>query len=547
MGKYKNWITLGIVLAFGIVFRVFHNTDISLWHDEAFSALLIKYPWGEMFYRMGLDVHPPAYYVALRFWHYVFSDSLLSLRMFSVVFGVATIWMSYLLTKEITESKKIALWAAFLVAVNPFQIQYATEARMYTFGAFLAVAAAYLLVKGLDSLKNPQNLIKTYGLWLAFGLVAGTAALTHYYLLFTVGMLCLYGLLWTAYNFRTSYKKYLPLFLSYVVMALMYLPWLKWFIYQFKQVGENYWIPSIDKWSIPTTVWQLLIGTGVDISKLESQISVIAGTVFIAFVLIAFLRAKLNHKWLIVFGFIAPFVGSLLFFLLSLLEGSKSSVYLIRYFLYSASFLSILLAVWLSKLRIKQIGIFLLAVLVIANLYTFQKYWKDLNVAEKTGMASLQQELVRSFSPGDKIIVASSFEFFNLKYYLARNASVVEKNLNKENLASSKFYDYDDRQNCTIDCLNFGYLARPLLYSGGKTSTKQMSHFEGTAILTDQELYPHLTDVPSNTTVWMVWTNGFGGSKPEVPGNWTEVSEHGYAEVRPYVSTWVELTEYRVN
>jgi uncharacterized membrane protein len=84
----KKYYPIFLILILGLLLRLYHNTNISLWHDEAFSALLIKYPWQEMLYRIGLDVHPPAYYIFLRIWHYIFSDSLLSLRLFSVFFGV---------------------------------------------------------------------------------------------------------------------------------------------------------------------------------------------------------------------------------------------------------------------------------------------------------------------------------------------------------------------------------------------------------------------------------------------------------------------------
>ena len=59
----KKYFWLIVILLIGAILRYYHNTDISLWHDEAFSALLIKYNWSEMMYRIGLDVHPPAYYV----------------------------------------------------------------------------------------------------------------------------------------------------------------------------------------------------------------------------------------------------------------------------------------------------------------------------------------------------------------------------------------------------------------------------------------------------------------------------------------------------
>ena len=146
----KKYIPLILILLLGALLRFYHNLDISLWHDEAFSALMIRYPWQEMLMRLGLDVHPPAYYIGLRLWHYIFGDTLLSLRGFSIFFGVGTIWASWLFCRQAFKSEKAALWAALLIAINPFQIlHFATEARMYTFGAFFALLAGYFLVKAL--------------------------------------------------------------------------------------------------------------------------------------------------------------------------------------------------------------------------------------------------------------------------------------------------------------------------------------------------------------------------------------------------------------
>src|SRR6266403_794535 len=123
----KKYIPLGLILLAALYFRLYHNLDISIWHDEAFSALMIKYPWHEMFTRLAMDVHPPMYYIALRLWHYVFGSGLWSLRGFSVVFGVAAVWAVWLFVKTAftrstgsghAESEKMALWAALLVAIS---------------------------------------------------------------------------------------------------------------------------------------------------------------------------------------------------------------------------------------------------------------------------------------------------------------------------------------------------------------------------------------------------------------------------------------------
>src|SRR4051812_40294221 len=108
----KTQFWLPGILVIGALFRLYNLTALALWHDEAFSAFYIRYPWGEMIHRIGLDVHPPLYYFVLRIWSYIFGHSLLSLRSLSVVFGVATIYMGYLFVKEAFKNEKLAIMAA---------------------------------------------------------------------------------------------------------------------------------------------------------------------------------------------------------------------------------------------------------------------------------------------------------------------------------------------------------------------------------------------------------------------------------------------------
>lgn len=510
----KYWILLTIT-GVGLLLRLYKLTAISLWHDEAFSALLIKYSWGEMTYRIGLDVHPPMYYYFLRIWHYVLGDSLFSLRAMSVLFGVATIVITYLLVKRIFGSINTALIAAALVAVNPFQIQYVTEARMYTMGAFFVVLSSYLLVIALTTTKNfyqPTGLTlkpswkKLFSTYFAFTISASILTYTHYYLLFSVAALGLFGIFYLWKTFRWQFTKYLWLILSGIGIGVLFLPWLKIFLFQYKQVGGGYWIPPMDQWSIPTTIYDLMFR----IDGASKWIIVFVLVLAIWAVWKAVRSYQQPEKWLIVAMFIAPFAGSILFALLAKIQGGNSSVYLVRYFLFASPFLLMLVALWLQQIKIRGLTQLALIILVVLNLFSFWHYWNRLDVDKKTGMAGMAKVVNANARADHKIFVASSFEFFNFKYY------------NKTEV-------------------------KPLLYTDG-AKVENLPHFAGTAILTDEDLVLNFADsVKSGDTVWMIWTNGFGGSKPVVPTNWTQIDEHGFADVRPYVGTWVVTTEYKVN
>jgi hypothetical protein len=268
----------------------------------------------------------------------------------------------------------------------------------------------------------------------------------------------------------------------------------------------------MDKWSIPTTLWAMVIGIERWIGKTSTQILVSAVTLFVLYIFYRIIKKiDSKEKWLVILNILAPFAGAILFFLLARLKGQSSSVFLVRYFLFSSTFISIAIALWLITIRKKKIAYVLLALYAAVNIFAISNYWNELDVASKPGMAAASSYLANNVEPGHKIFVGSSFEFFNYKYY---NSTPV----------------------------------RPLLYSGGNRTIESLPHYAGTAILTNEDLVPSFDEATtSGDTVWLLWTNGFGGSKPEVPKNWTQIHEEGFAEVRPYVGTWVIVTEYKTN
>lgn len=521
----KYWLLLTIIVL-GIALRYYNNLGISLWHDEAFSALYIKYPWDEMMYRIGLDVHPPLYYITLRFWHYLFGDSLLALRSFSIVFGAGLIPLSYAFVKSAFHNKKAALIVALLTAVNPFQLEYVTEVRMYTFGAFFALLAAYLLVLALNKQKDyNESLAKkiphmpeTYSvrrrmLWMYLGFAIAISAImyTHYYLFFTAAALGFYALGMQYHFYKTDFKKYWPALASFIIIGLLYIPWLQTFIFQFQQVSNSFWIPKMDIWSIPTTIWQMLLAFGIDISKTNTKIYVLIASLFsVGFISHFIWKTQEKAKWLILMAITAPFGGALLFLIIGYLRDAESSVFLVRYFLFASVFFTIALGMWFTQLKPSLLSKVLLAVYVLANLFAFVLHWNDLNVNERPGMRGAAEYLRSNVAFGDKLYIGSSFEFFNFKYY------------NKTSV-------------------------KPLLYSGGNRDIKNLPHFAGTAILTNDDLLPDFSEsTQRGDRVWLLWTNGFGGTKPETPVNWEQIDERGFAEIRPYLGTWIIVTLYEV-
>ncbi len=497
-------ITLFLIFVLAAILRYYNNTAVALWHDEAFSVLYIsKYGWGEMMHRIVLDVHPPLYYIILRFWSYIFGDSLLSLRSFSILLGVLTVWAGYLFVKKAFNSRNLGLLAALFLAVNPFQTQYALEARMYTLGTFLVMLSSWLLLRALESKRRKD--------WIFYGIAASAMFYTHYYLLFSVAAQALYALY---YVFREgSWKTTLKenqlagLVISGITAIILYLPWIPALLEQINRVEGGYWIPPMDRWSIPGTIWKIAMG-GQGINHPTLFIATLVSIVALIYFLV---KRTEPQKWLVALGVIVPFLAAVV---LSI----KSNIYLDRYFVFASLSFSILIALAISTIPRPNLRRLLAGVFVLMSLYVFWKNWAIMDVKDfgsstvkKPGMAAAGAYLDERALEGQKIYVGSSFVFFTYQYY------------------------------------NHTHIT-PKLISGSEL--KDIPHFAGTAILSEDDLVLerdmfNAANYKKNEIVWLVWTTGFGGSKPNVPGNWVSIDQKTWGDT-PGFKGDISVTEYRV-
>jgi hypothetical protein len=122
-----------------------------LWLDEAFSVWLGGHRLPEMWgWIAGIDQHPPLYYTLLHLWMRL-GDDVATVRMLSAAAGTLTIPILYALGRRLAGQQWTGLLAALILAVSPFHVRFAQEARMYALLAFVASASmaclAYLLTQ----------------------------------------------------------------------------------------------------------------------------------------------------------------------------------------------------------------------------------------------------------------------------------------------------------------------------------------------------------------------------------------------------------------
>ena len=173
------------ILALAAFVRFYCLTCSSLWHDEGNSWAVAQRSLEQIARDAAADIHPPGYYWLLKLWAGPFGYSAWGIRSLSAVSGFLSVVVVYRTALEIGASIdkhrfEFALLASGLAAINPFQVFYSQEARMY---ALLALESATLMwaLVAMGRRAGTQGGIPSVARYAALYLLAAAAGLwTHY-------------------------------------------------------------------------------------------------------------------------------------------------------------------------------------------------------------------------------------------------------------------------------------------------------------------------------------------------------------------------------
>jgi mannosyltransferase len=147
--KIRTLIIFLFILVLAAFLRFYLLDGQSFWNDEGNSARIAERSLQLITAGAAGDIHPPLYYYALHFWRGVFGSNEVALRSLSAVLGTVLVGLTFLIGRKVF-SAGVGLLAAFLVTINPFQIYYSQEVRMYMLLAAIGAAATFFLLKLLE-------------------------------------------------------------------------------------------------------------------------------------------------------------------------------------------------------------------------------------------------------------------------------------------------------------------------------------------------------------------------------------------------------------
>jgi mannosyltransferase len=427
---------LAIILALGTFLRLYRIGENGLWIDEAFSIWMGRQPVGEMLnWLVRIDQHPPLYYLLLHLWMRLGKGEAI-VRALSALCSTLTIPAIYFLGRRLA-GRRLGLLAALILAVSPFHVHLAQEARMYSLLALNASLALYALAclltdpraaklaLGRQTIdfwrmwratcrRPPLRTIETDLAWLAYALFTAATLLTHNMAVFFPLATNVFVFSWLLiYRLFPSPSQTPTLFprnwlLAQAGIFLLWLTWLPAFISQSMGVYREFWLP-------PPTL-ETVVGTvGVFVSEflpLPLWGFWIAGAFCMALVVMSvvyFGHRPARAAFLLVV-FAAPILGA---WLVSL----RCRIFYDRTLIWASLPLYVLLAAGISRLRRWPLVLAGLLMVLAANGLSLHEYYVHFEKEEWDDAAAF---VAQRAEPDDLILFNATWMQLPFDYYFHR-------------------------------------------------------------------------------------------------------------------------------
>jgi len=354
----------------------------SLWGDEAFSAILSMKSIPEIIKIISRDTSPPLYNITEHLWFQIFGTSEVAIRTLSFLYFFLAVLFTYKIG-ALLFARKVGVLAAILTFLNPFFFTYAFEGRMYSILALGVTASMYFFLK--------QN-------WFLYILATAFALYSHHFAIFAVFVQGIWFLkeLLTNKDKKTS----LFMFLSFVGVGILYIPWLVPLYNQTKMVGSGFWLGT------PTFV-DLIKMLGDYLARgIKHPLVTGALVVTLAILVLRKWHKEVEKTLFLLSWFLLPILATWI------ISQKFQSIFFNRYLLYTIPAAMLILAS--NTRKILSLGLIAALVLLLSNIdyhyftHPTKRPFKDL--------ATYVKETKR----GDDILInwnAASHHLWESKYY----------------------------------------------------------------------------------------------------------------------------------
>ncbi len=185
----------------------------------------------------GNPEHSPLYYLMARWWLQIFGHSVFTIRLLSALISLLALPCIYWLCSELFNSAIISWVGVTLIAISPFHVLYAQEAREYSLWTVTILFSCAAFLRGMR--------LKTLPSWGLYGVSVAAALYTHPFSAFVLIGHGIYSMIIFlkrrgTQRERGRYAEGLGgYFVSCLLGVVLFIPWLIIVVSHFSKFVEN--------------------------------------------------------------------------------------------------------------------------------------------------------------------------------------------------------------------------------------------------------------------------------------------------------------------
>ena len=493
--EFAPGLVIFIVLIGGFL-RVLLLDAKGMWLDETFSVWLANHNVVDMLHwTVKIDQHPPLYYLLLHYWMALRGDTPYDVRLLSVLFGVGTIPIIYLIGKRMSGAE-MGVAAAVLLAFSPFNIRFAQETRMYTCLTFNAAVAIYALVRLLTDPRSvkpigsqfreylhawrtsgpvepdtednfsymvepprtgwrawisrhrwsPIQTIETDLAWAAFIVFSAATLLSHNTAvlfpiatnLFVLGLMLFQRIKKSGSPSAFQAPSFWNWMKAQIGIFILWSPWISAFIIQASRVDQEFWLPP-PSWDTVIQALRSLLNDSV--LGQPSQMIWILYALVLGLGLLHY-RKNIARFLFLAALFIVPFLGELI-------VSIRRPVFYDRTLIWTTIPLILVLAAGVVQLRFRFLIIVVLGFLVTNNMFSVGDNYRFLQKEDWSTAAGY----VAKFSEKDDLVLFNAtwvqipfdyyFKAYENKYFIQVEKHGIPVDLFDDGILEPKMTDSD--------------------------------------------------------------------------------------------------------
>lgn len=387
-------------MIFSAALSFFFFLGQSLRLDEAQSLWQTSRSPQKVLNIIAQDVHVPFYHIMLHAWQSFFGNNVVTARVFSLIFFLASIPALYKLA-SLNYSQKSSLYVTLLFSVSPFMNWYGNEIRMYSVFTLLILLNQFYFISLFKHRDEEQRQP-----WVKYGITAILGIYTHYFFFFALVSQVVFYFLNRDIFSKNSLKKFA------IVLVSLIASFTPWALYVFSLGTINNSSPLLivpNSTNVFNTFSQFLFGFQTN------AINTILVSLWPLTVLFGFLalRKKATIRPETTFFIVSFLTPVILAFTVSVFV---RPLFLSRYLILTLPSLYILLT-WISATYPETIRKLFRGGLVAIMLITLSIQVTSALTPVKENYLGASLYLAENATASDTIIVSAPFTIYPVEYY----------------------------------------------------------------------------------------------------------------------------------